>query len=59
VVKLIEDLHSVSCLLNVQSDAWIVVTLIIKYGAGVVEVKKSTGIEKTTFASKTCNSEKY
>jgi hypothetical protein len=41
----------------VQSDAWIVVTFVIKYGAGVVEGKESTDIKKTTFARKTCNSE--
>jgi hypothetical protein len=39
-------------------NAWCFVSLVNKYGAGVVEVKKSTGIEKTTFAGKTCNSKK-
>jgi hypothetical protein len=42
-VKLIEDLHSVSCLLNAQSNAWRYVASVNKYGAGVVEVKKSIG----------------
>ena len=59
VVKLIEDLHSLSFLLNVQTNSWCIFTLVNKFGAGVVEVKKSTGIEKTTSAGKTCNSKKY
>jgi len=59
MVKLIEDLHSVSFLLNVQTNSWCIFTLVNKFGAGVVEVKKSTGIEKTTSAGKTCNSKKY
>ena len=59
MVKLIEDMHSVSFLLNVQTNAWCIVTLVNKFGAGVVEVKKRTGIEKTASSGKTSNSKKY
>lgn len=57
--ELFEDLHFVSCLLNVQTNAWCFASLVNKYGAGMVEVKKSIGIEKTVFAGKTCSSKKY